>query len=172
MKRKRFDDQICSVAQTLEILGDWWTLLIIREAFLGARRFGDFQKRLDIAKNILSQRLAHLVRHGVLERVNVGTHGTRHEYVLSASGKDLVTLLTALREWGDRWVYGEGNEPLVVYDKRTGRRVPRLRIRDEDGRPLSGADMEVRPGPALSASRARQVRAHQADDPLPGSRAQ
>lgn len=150
MRRKRFDDQICSVAQTLEILGDWWTLLIIREAFLGARRFGEFQQRLDIAKNILSQRLSHLVEHGVFERVDVGTHGTRHEYVLSPRGKDLVTILTALREWGDRWIYGEGKEPLVVLDKKTGRRVPRLRVRGEDGRPLSGSDMLVQPGPGMT----------------------
>ena len=153
MRPKRFDKQICSVAQTLEILGDWWTLLIIREAFLGARRFGDFQKRLDIAKNTLTQRLNHLVEHGVLERVDVGQHGTRFEYVLSPSGKDLVTVLTALREWGDRWVYGEGNEPLVVHDRRTGRPVPRLRIRDEDGKPLHGRDMVVAPGPGLTRGR-------------------
>jgi DNA-binding HxlR family transcriptional regulator len=144
--RKRFDDQNCSVAQTLEVLGDWWTLLIIREAFLGTRRFGDFQRRLEIAKNILSQRLSHLVDHGVLERVDVGRHGTRYEYALTAKGKDLITIITALRQWGDRWIYGEGHEPLLVLDRRTGRRVPPLRIRDEEGKPLRPSDTLLGPG--------------------------
>jgi DNA-binding HxlR family transcriptional regulator len=156
--QRRFADQHCAVAQALAILGDGWTLLIIREAFLGTRRFADFQRRLDIARNILSQRLGHLVHHGVLERVDVGRHGSRHEYVLSAKGKDLATIVTALRQWGDRWIYGEGNEPLLVLDRRTGRAVPRLRIVGEDGTPLGAADMELRPGPgANQATRARAV---------------
>src|SRR5262245_37008592 len=119
--RRRFSDQECSVAQALEILGDWWTLLVVREAFLGARRFADFEARLAISKNVLTQRLEHLVEHGVMERVDAGVHGTRFEYVLTAMGKDLATVMTALRQWGDRWIYGEGNEPLVVLDRRTGR---------------------------------------------------
>lgn len=157
--RRRFDDQNCSVAQSLEILGDWWTLLLIREAFLGTRRFADFEQRLDISKNVLTQRLNHLVEHGVFERVDVGRHGQRHEYVLSPKGKDLATLLTALRQWGDRWIYGEGNEPLLVLDRRTQKPIPRVRILDEAGEPLRVADMEIRPGPgATAATRARAGR--------------
>jgi DNA-binding HxlR family transcriptional regulator len=154
--RKRFHDQNCSVAQALEVLGDWWTLLIVREAFMGTRRFADFRRNLPIAKNILSQRLSHLVEHGVLERVEVGRHGSRHEYALTRKGKDLATVLTALRQWGDRWIYGEGNEPLLVLDRRTGQPIPRLRILGEDGKPLRSADMEMRPGPGATAeTRAR-----------------
>lgn len=148
--RHRFHDENCSVAQTLEILGDWWTLLIIREAFLGTRRFADFQQHLEIAKNILSQRLRHLVDHGIFERVDVGTHGKRYEYVLSPKGKDLATILTALRQWGDRWIFGEGNEPLIVLDRRTNRPVPRVRILDEEGKPLRSSDMLVGPGPGAN----------------------
>lgn len=156
MVRRRFDDQNCSVAQSLEILGDWWTLLLIREAFLGTRRFADFEQHLDISKNVLTQRLNHLVEHGVFERIEVGRHGSRHEYALSPKGKDLATLLTALRQWGDRWIYGEGNEPLVVLDRRTQKPIPRVRILDEAGEPLRAADMEIRPGPgATAATRAR-----------------
>src|ERR1700680_4270653 len=76
--RRRFKDQNCSIAQALEVLGDWWTLLVVREAFVGSRRFADFEANLDISKNILSARLEHLVTHRVLARVDAGVHGTRY----------------------------------------------------------------------------------------------
>jgi DNA-binding HxlR family transcriptional regulator len=148
---RRFRDENCSVAQALEVLGDWWTLLVVREAFVGTRRFADFQENLGIAKNVLARRLDHLVDRGVLARVDAGVHGTRYEYVLTPMGKDLATAMTALREWADRWVFGEGREPLLVFDRRTGRRVPSLRIRGEDGQPVPPRDLELRPGPGASA---------------------
>jgi DNA-binding HxlR family transcriptional regulator len=148
--RRRFDKEDCSVAQALEVLGDWWTLLIVREAFFGTRRFADFEAELRISKNILTRRLAHLVEHGVLERVDAGEHGPRFEYQLTPMGKDLTTVLTALRQWGDRWIVGEGKESLHVLDRRTGKPIPRLRITGEDGQPLGGRDLEVRPGPGAS----------------------
>ena len=77
--RRRFNDQNCSIAQALEVLGNWWTLLVVREAFVGERRSADFEANLDISKNILSARLEHLVVHGVLARVDAGVHGTRYE---------------------------------------------------------------------------------------------
>jgi DNA-binding HxlR family transcriptional regulator len=150
MSRHRFTHANCSVARSLEVLGDWWTLLVIREAFLGTRRFADFEEQLGIAKNILSQRLRHLVRHGVLERVDAGEHGTRYEYHLSAMGKDLLTLMTALRQWGDQWIFGPEKEPVLIVDRRTGRPIPRLRVLGEDGQPLSGRDMQLAPGPGAS----------------------
>jgi len=145
--RHRFDRENCSVARALEVIGDWWTLLVVREAMLGTRRFADFAAELPIARNILARRLNHLVRRGVLARVNAGTHGTRYEYELTSMGKDLATVMTALRQWGDRWVFGEGHEPVLVRDRRTGRPIPRLRILDESGAPISGRDLEVLPGP-------------------------
>ena len=157
--RHRFDKENCSVARTLEIVGDWWTLLVVREAFIGTRRFADFEANLDISKNILAKRLDHLVDHGVLSRVDAGVHGHRYEYELTPKGKDLVTILTALRQWGDRWVFGEGREPLLVVDVRTGRPIPRVRLVGEDGKPLRAADITVQPGPgAARATRARYLR--------------
>jgi DNA-binding HxlR family transcriptional regulator len=150
--RRRFEQENCSIARSLEILGDWWTLLVVREAFLGTRRFADFEENLGISKNILSQRLDHLTRHGVLERVDAGVHGTRFEYQLTAMGKDLVTVMTALRQWGDRWVFGKGREPLLVFDRRTDRPIPPVRILDEEGQPLSPRDMQPRVGPGASQS--------------------
>lgn len=156
--RHRFRRENCSVARALEILGDWWTLLVVREAFLGTRRFADFEANLDISKNVLTRRLAHLTRHGVLERVDAGVHGTRYEYVLTPMGKDLTTMMTALRQWGDRWIFGPGKEPLVVLDRRTGQPIPPLRIRGEDGAPLGARDLDVRLGPGASARTAERLR--------------
>ena len=155
MRRKRFDRMNCGIAQALEALGDWWTLLIVRDAFFGARRFGDFQRSLGIAKNILSARLVHLVEHGIFERVDVGTEGERFEYRLTAKGEALLTVLTALREWSDEWVFGRGNEPVVVRDRRTGRRIARLRVTDADGVPLMRRDLRIVPGPGASRETTR-----------------
>ncbi|HUJ24739.1 MAG TPA: helix-turn-helix domain-containing protein [Myxococcales bacterium] len=132
------------------MIGDWWTLLIVREAMLGSRRFADFAGELPIARNVLARRLGYLVKRGVLAQVDAGTHGTRYEYELTPMGKDLATVMTALRQWGDRWVFGEGREPLVVRDRRTGRPIPRVRILDEQGKPISGRDLELAPGPGAA----------------------
>jgi len=142
------------VAQSLEVLGDWWTLLLIREAFFGTRRFGDFQTALGISKNVLSQRLDHLVEHEVFERVDAGVHGPRYEYVLTSRGKDLATVLTALRQWGDRWLFGKGNEPILVVDERTGEPVPNVRILDDAGAALPPSAFGFRLGPGATAETA------------------
>jgi len=158
--RRRFNRENCSVARALEVIGDWWTLLIIREAMLGTRRFADFSAELPIARNILTRRLGHLVRCGVLARVNAGTHGRRYEYELTPKGKDLATVMTALRQWGDRWVFGEGCEPLLVLDRRTGRPIPPVRILDESGAPISGRELDIVPGPGAkkrTISRYRKI---------------
>lgn len=157
--KHRFGDENCSVARALEIVGDWRTLLVVRQAFLGVRRFADFEASLGIAKNVLTQRLMHLTEHGVMKRVDAGVHGPRYEYELTAMGRDLATVMTALRQWGDRWVFGEGQEPLLVLDRRTGRPLPRVRMLDEQGQPISARDLEVRPGPGASAETRTQLMA-------------
>jgi DNA-binding HxlR family transcriptional regulator len=159
MRRKRFDEMNCGVAQALEVLGDWWTLLIVRNAFFGMRRFADFEADLGIAKNVLSSRLQHLVDHEILERVDVGRRGPRFEYRLTGKGEALLPVLTTLREWADGWIFGRGNEPVIVRDRRTRRRVPRLRLRDAEGRALTRRDLKAEPGPGASReTRARLAR--------------
>jgi hypothetical protein len=96
----------------------------------------------------LSARLDHFVAHGVLARVGAGVHGTRYEYGKTPMGKDLATLMTPLQQWGDRWIYGEGHEPMLILDRRSGRRIPR--IVDDDGRLITGRDMALAPGPGAS----------------------
>ena len=157
MGRKRFDDMNCGVAQALEALGDWWTLLIVRDAFFGARRFGEFESSLGIAKNILSARLQHLVEHEIFERVEVGNSGERYEYRLTKKGEALLTVLTALREWADEWVFGRGNEPVIFRDRKTGLRVPRLRLINREGESLVIDDLLAEPGPGASADTKRRL---------------
>ena len=157
MGRKRFSEMNCGIAQALEALGDWWTLLIVRDAFFGARRFRDFESSLGIAKNILSARLQHLVEHGIFERVDVGNEGQRFEYRLTEKGEALLPVLTVLREWSDDWVFGPGHEPVIVQDRRTGQRIPRLRVIDANGRPLSRRDLRAIPGPGASKDTKRRL---------------
>jgi len=147
MGRTRFDDQNCGIARSLDVLGDWWTLLIIRDAFFGIRRFGDFQRDLGISRNVLSLRLRRLVENGILDRVDVGEHGERFEYRLTDKGDALLPILTTLREWGDEWVFGDGNEPLIMRDRQSGQRLPQTRVRDQSGRVLSRRDIRAEAGP-------------------------
>lgn len=143
MGRKRFTDMNCGIAQALEALGDWWTLLIVRDAFFGARRFSDFEKSLGIAKNILSNRLARLVEHGIFAKDDA-------EYRLTPKGEALLPLLTAMRDWSDEWVFGKGAEPVIVKDRRTGRRLPKLRVTDADGNAVTRRDLRTVPGPGAT----------------------
>ena len=108
MKRTSFSGMSCSIAQTLEVVGEWWTLLILRDSFLGVTRFDEWQRRLGIARNVLSARLDALVEAGVLERRRYQEHPPRDEYVLTRKGTDLAPVLDAMRVWGDRYAAPDG----------------------------------------------------------------
>jgi DNA-binding HxlR family transcriptional regulator len=141
MRRMSFDQLNCSVAQTLEVVGDWWTLLIVREAFFGVTRFDDMQRRLGIARNTLADRLEWLCGHTVLARLPYGDSGNRHEYRLTDKGRDLQPILIAMLDWGDKWGATAKNPPIQLRDPsgdrielrlvnaRTGRRVRPGKIR-------------------------------------------
>jgi len=117
MSRTDFTERACSVAKTLGAVGEQWSLLILRDAFLGVRRFDDFQNHLGIARNILSDRLAKLVEHGILSKRQYSERPVRYEYRLTSKGADLFPVLFALQKWGDTWAVGD-DEPLrtVVHD--------------------------------------------------------
>lgn len=104
MKRVSFDDMSCSIARSLDVVGEWWTPLIVREVFFGHRRFEEIRASLGISRNILTDRLNRLVEEGILVRHDIGQVGTRHEYRLTDKGIDLHGVLVALMQWGDRWM--------------------------------------------------------------------
>jgi DNA-binding HxlR family transcriptional regulator len=108
VQRTSFEDMTCSVARCLDVVGEWWSLLIIRDAFLGVTRFDDFQARLGISRNILTQRLNRLVEYEILKRVAYSEHPPRSEYRLTAKGRDLWLVVTAMRQWGDTWAAPAG----------------------------------------------------------------
>src|ERR1700733_4506320 len=103
MKNKSFAEENCAIARCLEVVGHWWTLMIIREAFSGVSKFGDFQKNLGIARNILTVRLKQLVDDEILQLESTG--GQRFEYFLTDKGKELVYVLVALSQWGSKWLF-------------------------------------------------------------------
>jgi DNA-binding HxlR family transcriptional regulator len=158
MSRKRFDAMPCSIARALDLVGDWWTLLIIREAFLGVRRFADFRDHLGIARNILSDRLRKLVAEDILSKQPKGAPERGHDYRLTEKGRDLWTVLTALRLWGDKWIYGRGREPLIVRERDRGAVVMQLLPADAHGNPLDPRRLVAVPGPGTSPEVAARYR--------------
>src|SRR5829696_9377464 len=106
MRRASFEDMSCSVARSLEVIGEWWTLLILRDAFFGVTRFEEFQSRLGIARNILTKRLDTLVDAGIFERRVYDEARDRSDYVLTEKGRALWPVLVTLRQWGDEWAMG------------------------------------------------------------------
>ncbi|MBG0809054.1 helix-turn-helix transcriptional regulator [Methylosinus sp. H3A] len=165
MKNDLFPSQTCSVARALEIVGEWWTLLIIREAFLGASRFGEFERNLGIAKNVLSQRLSKLVACGVMERVEAPGRGNPRDYRLTEKGRDLFPVLIALMQWGDRWAAAAG-PPLRLLERATGEEIATLRVTAASGEKLAPEEVRIEPG-AGADERVRRRLAAAASEILP-----
>jgi DNA-binding HxlR family transcriptional regulator len=153
MSRTRFDKINCGVAQSVDQLGDAWTLLIIRDALVGVTRFQQFESNLGIAKNILSDRLSKLVQHGVLAKERLDEPGNRFEYKLTPKGRELWIVITAMRLWSDKWVFGEANVPAVFRERGSGREVAGLVAVDADGVPVNATDLEWAPGPGWPKGR-------------------
>lgn len=149
MRRASFADMHCSIAQSLEIVGEWWTLLILRDAFFGVTRFDEFQGRLGIARNILTTRLDMLVEEGVMERRTYDEARRRADYVLTEKGRALWPVLTALRQWGDEWLSGEGNEPVIMRHTTCRQHATAVMHCSECGERLELKDIKVEAGPGL-----------------------
>ncbi|MBB6487622.1 helix-turn-helix domain-containing protein [Rhizobium lusitanum] len=139
--RKSLKGDYCPSARSLDVIGDWWSLLIVRDAFDGLTRFGEFQKSLGIAKNILTERLKTLVASGILELVPTSEGGARMEYRLTAMGKDLFPVMVALRQFGERHLFEPAEDHSLLVD-RASRQPVHLDIRAQDGR-LIGPDETV-----------------------------
>jgi len=138
-----YSKESCSVAAALAVVGDPWTLLILRDGFAGVRRFDDWRQRLGVARNVLAARLKCLVAQGVLETRRYSDHPPRNEYVLTPKGRDLAPVLLTLKAWGDRHVYGAGAQPLDFVHGCGAALAPRL-VCEACGEPVLGADLTPR----------------------------
>jgi DNA-binding HxlR family transcriptional regulator len=143
VKRTSLDSATCPVARSLDAIGDWWALLIVREAFDNVRRFGDFQKRLGLAKNILATRLRSLVAEGILETRPASDGSAYHEYVLTKKGRSLYTVMIALHQWGQENLFEPGEPITALLDMATRRPLRKLEILSADGIPLGLADLTL-----------------------------
>jgi len=145
----------CSVARALAAVGDRWTLLIVRDAFLGLRRFDDFQRSLGLTRHLLSERLRKLEEHGVLERVAYQERPARFEYRLTEKGLDLYPILLSLVRWGDRWAVDEDGPPLVYTHRGCGHTATPSLHCPACREPVGARDVRVRPGSARGGAETR-----------------
>src|ERR1700753_1516625 len=151
MYRKRFTDMNCSIARALDEVGEWWSLLIVRECTQGSCRFDEFQRELGIARNILTARLQRLTELGILERFPIGEDSSTEGYRLTEKGEDLYPVLVALLQWGDRWLANGGKPPMALVEDGTGTPVEQIAVRGKGRKPLSFHDVRFAPGPGATA---------------------
>lgn len=144
MRRTSMDKADCPIARSLDVIGDWWSLLIVRDALTGSRRFGEFQKSLGLAKNILATRLKTLVAQGILDTAPASDGSAYREYVLTEKGRALFPVLVALREWGETYRFDGETCPVELVDRVNGQPVRHLELRSADGRLLGPADTLLR----------------------------
>jgi DNA-binding HxlR family transcriptional regulator len=144
VKRISHESEDCPIARSLDAIGDWWSLLIIRDAVAGKRRFGEFQKNIGVAKNILSARLRNLVAHGILEMVPAADGSAYQDYVLTEKGRGLFPVLTAMAQWGRQYFFDAGESCPVLVDRVAGEPVRPLELHASDGRLLGPEDVVLK----------------------------
>ena len=157
VKRTSLERAVCPIARSLDALGDWWSLLIIRDAFLGIRRFSEFQKNIGLAKNILAVRLRALVEHDILKTVPASDGSAYREYVLTPKGRGVFPILVALRQWSEEFDDHPEQIATILVDSEKGRPVRKLELYSQDGRLLSAADTAVKPRTGSKAAVRRVV---------------
>ncbi|AVO99177.1 helix-turn-helix transcriptional regulator [Enterobacter ludwigii] len=141
--RKPIEQEFCPVARSVDLIGDRWSLLIVRNAFDGMRRFGDFQRDLGVARNILADRLRKLVDAGILAMQGASDGTSYQEYVLTDKGESLFPIVVALRQWGEQHLFERGERHSLLIDRRTGKPVPLMAPAAQDGTALKAQDTEV-----------------------------
>ncbi len=144
LKRTSLTQAECPVARSLDAIGDWWSLLIVRDAFDGISRFGEFRRSLGIAKGMLTARLRDLVDCGVLETAPASDGSAYQDYLLTEKGRALFPVVVALRQWGQDHLYAPGEQHSVLVDVATGSAVEKLALRSADGKALGWSDTRVR----------------------------
>lgn len=150
-KKTSLEGTACGVARSLALVGEWWSLLIVRDAFAGRKRFCEFEKSLGLAKNILSQRLKKLVEEGIFDLVPASDGSAYKEYALTRKGEDLYLVIAALSQWGDRHCFDEREAPLRLVDRRDGVPLAPLELRAADGRVVGPHDFGVEGGSSVVA---------------------
>lgn len=151
MQRTRFGDMVCSIARTLDVIGEPWSPLILRDVWVGIRRFDEIQADLGISRKVLTERLNRLVEADVLAREQYSERPARSHYVLTEKGTELVELLMVMAKWGDRWTAGHAGPP-VLYRHRACGEVAHVDLHcSACDRPMSAADVDLLPGPAAAA---------------------
>ena len=148
MLRNDYQGQDCSIARALEVVGERWTLLIVRDAFLGLRRFDQFQDSLGVARNVLTDRLKRLVQEGILERVRYSERPERYEYRLTPKGRDLAVTLAGLRQWGDKYL---SEKPPRITRRRSDERTVIAAFVPKGADVVQEDELESVPGPGLKA---------------------
>ncbi|WP_327139489.1 winged helix-turn-helix transcriptional regulator [Nocardia sp. NBC_01327] len=151
MRRTSFEDMNCSIAQCLEAVGEWWTLLIIRDALFGITRFDDFRSRLGIARNVLTQRLEYLVAQGIMDRVPYQDNPVRYDYKLTEKGRSLWTVVNAMRQWGDTWAAPDG-PPIEAVHNACGHTMTVQPVCSDCGEQLQGRDIQPILGPGARSA--------------------
>jgi DNA-binding HxlR family transcriptional regulator len=153
MLQRTYPTQVCSIARALEVVGERWTLLVLRDALLGLRRFDEFLDSLGIASNVLSARLDRLCQEGLLERRAYQRRPVRHEYLLTEKGRDLAPALLMIMKWGDRHYPNPGGPPRLAVHQGCGGLLDDQLICQQCGESVVFTEVEIRPGSGLDARR-------------------
>ena len=151
MQRTSFDQMSCSIARTAEVIGEWWTPLVLRDITIGITRFDALQRNLGISRKVLTQRLGALLEHGVIERQPYQENPTRYDYFLTEKGVDLAMVLLAMQEWGDRWIFGEDSAPVVVRHDACGALARPVATCSSCGEPMLPTEITPLSGPGARA---------------------
>jgi DNA-binding HxlR family transcriptional regulator len=160
VKRTSFENDDCPIARSLDAIGDWWSMLIIREALFGSRRFGEFQKSLGLARNILTVRLRALVDQGILQMAPASDGSAYQEYLLTPKGRGVFPILVALRQWSEQFDDHPEEITTILVDKEKGRPVRKLELHSQDGRLLGAGDTALKPrAGSKRATRPRSISA-------------
>jgi DNA-binding HxlR family transcriptional regulator len=157
MKWEALEEEACSVARTIGVIGDRWTLLILRECFLRTRRFEGFQSALGITRHLLAERLKKLVRTGILRRIPYQESPKRHEYILTQKGLDLYPIMMAIVHWGDTHMVDERGRPLLHEHRKCGKLFNPVMVCSECGEPLQAKEVVTHPGPGARPSAAKRT---------------
>jgi DNA-binding HxlR family transcriptional regulator len=157
MRWDALEEEPCSMARTIGVIGDRWTLLILRECFLRTRRFEGFQSALGITRHLLAERLKKLVRQGVLRRIPYQEAPKRHEYILTQKGLDLYPIMMAIVHWGDTHMVDVRGRPLLHQHRKCGKNFDPVMVCSECGEPLSAKEVHTHPGPGARSTLATKA---------------